>query len=66
MYQNTTIIIRKERVNDNSPVEINKGVQLGCPLSPTLFNIYIDKVVKVGLQESCSKGLNSKYNLIHG
>jgi hypothetical protein len=26
-------------------VEINKGVQQGCPLSPALFNTYLDEII---------------------
>jgi hypothetical protein len=26
-------------------VEINKEVRRGCPLSPTLFNVYLDKII---------------------
>jgi len=29
----------------SKPVEINKGVCHGCPLSPTLFNIYLDEII---------------------
>jgi hypothetical protein len=29
----------------SKPVEINKGVHQSCPLSPTLFNIYLDEII---------------------
>jgi hypothetical protein len=29
----------------SKPVEINKGVRQGCPLSHTLFNMYLDEIV---------------------
>jgi len=29
----------------SKPVEINKGVRRGCPLSPTLFYIYLDEII---------------------
>lgn len=41
MYKNTKICIKK---HGNEEV-INLGVRQGCPLSPTLFNIYIDAAV---------------------
>jgi hypothetical protein len=50
MYQNTAIIIRKDKINDNTLIEINKGVRHGCPFALILFNIYIDKVIKDWLQ----------------
>jgi hypothetical protein len=40
-YTNTTITLRKDRISGNIPVEINKRIGQGCPLS--LFNIFVDR-----------------------
>jgi hypothetical protein len=42
MYQNTATVTIKDRTNDNNFTVVRQG----CPLSPVLFNIYIDKVIK--------------------
>jgi hypothetical protein len=56
----------KCRTNDNNFTEVNKGVCQGCPLSPVLFNIYIDKVIKEWQHTiKCdAEEFNSRYNFI--
>jgi len=37
----------------SEPIATNQGVRQGCGLSPTLFNIYINKVIKEWKKEMC-------------
>ena len=45
IYTNTKVIIK---FNDgiSEPIHTNKGVSLGCGLSPVLFIIYINKLIQ--------------------
>jgi hypothetical protein len=46
MCMNTVIKITKEFKTREDFKEISQGVRNGCPMSPTLFNLYFDEAVR--------------------
>ena len=51
MYKNTKYCI-KLKEGYTSPINSNLGLKQGCPLSPMLFNLYIDDIDKI-FDNSC-------------
>ena len=45
LYTDSTVIV-KLTCGESSPVEIRKGVRQGCLISPSIFNLYTEKVLR--------------------
>jgi hypothetical protein len=49
IYDNRIRIKFNSRLSEYIP--INRGIHQGCPLSPTLFNIYLNEIQEIGVIE---------------
>ena len=50
LYMGQTVMIRIDGIN-SKPGKIGKAVRQGCPLSPLLFNIYIEEIVREAMEK---------------
>ena len=50
------------RGRKSKPFEVNRGVRQGCILAPGLFNIFLDHVLRIALDE-CEGGVKIRYKI---
>lgn len=47
IYTDSTTIIRTGKEQSTDPIEVNAGVKQGCPISPVLFNLATEILIRV-------------------
>jgi len=63
-YNEQTATVRTE-CGDTDEFAIGKGVRQGCILSPTLFNLYVEKIMRGAGMEESEEGVRIGGNLIN-
>lgn len=63
LYMRQTAVVRVEG-EDSLPAEIGRGVRQGCPLSPLLFSIYAEAMMKEAM-EGMEEGIKVGGNIIN-
>jgi len=51
IYKENIIRVNAGNGISEDPRAITQGVRQGCPLSPVLFNLYLDEVIRIWLQK---------------
>jgi hypothetical protein len=65
MYQGTVAQVKMDN-ELSQEFKIKTGLRQGCLLSPCLFNIYMDYVVKITLKDLMDMGVKIKYRMPDG
>ena len=51
IYMDNTIRVNVDNGISEDSRSITQGVRQGCPLSPVLFNLYLDEVIRIWFQK---------------
>src|SRR5688572_5731917 len=56
LYENQEAVVRTEH-GDTGKFRIGKGVRQGCILSPVLFNLYAERIIRMAELETADEGV---------
>ena len=56
LYEDQIAVIRTE-YGDTNRIRIKKGVRQGCILSPFLFNLYVERIMRMARMDEAEEGI---------
>ncbi len=62
IYTDSTTVVRTSREDETPPININAGVKQGCPISPILFNLTSELLIR-SIISKCEDNPNIAYKL---
>ena len=64
IYTDATTIVKTKRDEETDPVQVNAGVKQGCPISPILFNLTTELIIRA-VKSRCEENSDISFKL-HG
>jgi hypothetical protein len=64
IYTDSTMVIRTKKDEETDPIPVHAGVKQGCPVSPILFNLTTELLIRTA-KSRCDKNSSIPYQL-HG
>ena len=62
IYTNATTVVRTSRDDETPPINVNAGVKQGCPISPILFNLTSELLIRCVISK-CEENPNIPFKL---
>ncbi len=62
IYTDAETIVRTNREDETDPISVNAGVKQGCPISPILFNLTTELIVRA-VKTRCNENSDISYKL---
>jgi hypothetical protein len=63
IYTDATTIVKTKRDEEKDPVQVNAGVKQGCPISPILFNLTTELIIRA-VKSRCEENSDISFKMM--
>ena len=64
IYTDAKTVVKLSKDHETNPIKVNAGIKQGCPISPILFNLTTELLIR-SVQSRCSENSDITFKL-HG